>query len=181
MINNKNTPPKHLPAILVRGSAQDIVGVARLLAAADANMTLQASITFEEEGIFAVPERFGDATGFLYGPEVEFHLGPAMNEGAVRFFAPSIIDRLNVLAAALDPNYQFLEGVTAYISPFGDYFSDSPVAIELAIPKVERKGSTLGRHPKQLESLEARQRLYWESDSARLVMDTLVELSLIHI
>lgn len=175
MTNDEYIYPKHLPAILVSGAAQDIVGVARLLAAADANMTLKSNIAFAVDGILAVPERLGDATGFLYGPEVESHLVPAMNKGAVRFFAPAIVDRLNLLAAALDPNYKFLEGVKAYISPIRNYFSDSPIVIDLIITKAERKGSTLGRHPNQYESLEARQKLYWTSEPARLVMETLVE------
>lgn len=167
--------PSRVPAILVQGAAQDIVGVSRLLQAAGGNLQLDSNISYKEEGILAIPESLGMATGYLYGSEVEFHLGPAMNEGAVRFFAPAIVERLNLLAAALDPNYQFLEAVAAYIPPIGDYFSKDIVEVSLVTIPAERKGSTLGRHPKQLESIEARQKLYWESEAARLVMESLIE------
>jgi len=167
--------PRRTPAILVQGAAQDIVGVSRLLKAAGSDLQLESDIPYTEDGIFAVPERLGLATGVLYGPEVEFHLSPAMNQGAIRLFAPAIVERLNLLAAALDPNYQFLEALVAYITPIGDYFSKNVVEVSLITIPAERKGSTLGRHPKQLESMEARQKLYWESDAARLVMESLIE------
>jgi len=78
--------PRRTPAILVQGAAQDIVGVSRLLKAAGSDLQLESDIPYTEDGIFAVPERLGLATGVLYGPEVEFHLSPAMNQGAIRWF-----------------------------------------------------------------------------------------------
>jgi hypothetical protein len=124
-----------------------------------------------------VPESLGRTCGILYGEDVSFHLNPASNEGAVRFYARGVIERLNILVAALDPNFEYLEGKSAATWPDGYYFGDQTKIVEtdLTVPKHERSGSTLGRHVSLGRSLKARQELLWNDKCAALVMETLTE------
>ncbi|MGB3456553.1 MAG: hypothetical protein WBA35_09350 [Litorimonas sp.] len=170
-------PNLSVPTILVEGAAQDIVGIAALLENAEIGIALIPSISLETRGAITEPERLGPTTGVLHGDEIAFQLNPASNDEAVRYSAHGIIDRLNVLVAALDPNFEYVRGVEATAYPGGYYLGDhtSTVVVDLQPAKPERSGSTLGRHPSLRKSLKARQDLLWNDDYAALVMQTLAE------
>lgn len=175
MTVSKLSPP--VPNLVLKGAAQDIVGVAKLLEASDIGLTFDSQLASTTEGAITKPERLGSANGILHGEELSFHLNPASNDGAVRYFAAGVTERLNILAAALDPNFEYLQGVTATVYPGGYYLGNTTetVLVDLQPKRPERTGSTLGRHESLGKSLKARQELIWNDKYAGLVMETLAE------
>lgn len=157
--------------ITFRANSHDIVGLRKLLASSDLDLTVWSNLETIDEGIMVKAPTEGIALAHLSGPVIESAIGQVRNWNVAKLLLKPIIARINALASTLDPNFRGVYPVGGLIRiPSGPNVHFS---YEETIPS--KTISTLGRHEKQFESLKDRWELADGDDTICLIMDSFLE------